>query len=128
MRQFGRSRFFLSLFVVYFVYAVTLINLRKCKTITFKWKRRSTHSSTSRKGPKQVYKYYILARSRSLSGARHVASGCDRGYAKISDRNYAKVLHTVQRTAYDSAPNHGESGNARERTFSFFVVVVRRGG
>lgn len=45
---------------------------------------------TSRKGSRQVYKYYILARSRLLSGARHVASGCDRGYAKISDRNYAK--------------------------------------
>jgi len=28
-----------------------------------------------------------------------------------------KILLTVQRTAYDSAPNHEESRNARERTF-----------
>lgn len=84
---------------------------------------------TLRKGTRQVYKYYILAHSLPLSGAHHVASGCDRGYAKISDRNYAKSpAHGATDCVRFGAESRGVMERAGEDVFSFFVVVVRRGG
>lgn len=52
-------------------------------------------------------------------------SGCDRDYAKISERNYAKsfAAHGAT-TACDSAPNREESRNMRERIFFFFFFFV----
>lgn len=64
---------------------------------------------------------------------RHVASGCDRGYAKISDRNYAKSpARGATDCAFDSAPNHGESRNVRARArrgrFLFLSSSSRKEG
>jgi len=107
-----------TLFAVYFysVHIVTSINLRKCKTIAHLNENTVAHL-TSRKGLRQVYKYYILVCSRQLSGRRIWMRLwlCKDFRQKLCK----KILFTVQRTAYDSAPNHEESRNARERTFFF---------